>query len=121
VRRELDYRAKLRLAGHCLDMTCVNYEGELEALRDEKEDLERDLTDVRAAKLNVERELKTAQERVRALESDGIEKDRGMALIRAAFDEVGITDGNLIERVKALAAERDQYRLAVQQHAAATN
>ncbi len=127
VRRELDYRAKLKLAGHCLDMTCVNFELELTVLRDEKEDLERQLADSQhnrakdtAALLRAEKDLQDAVTRVRSLENDGNEKDKGMALVREALEEAGITQGNVIERIKALAVERDQYRLAAQQNAAAT-
>lgn len=113
VRRELAYRAKLKLTGMCLDQTIENYEDALDELRAE-------LAATANEKMEVKTDLVQATARIRDLEFAGNEKDKGMALIRAAFEEVGITEGSLVERVKALAAERDQALLAARQNAAAT-
>lgn len=116
----LDYEVKLMLASASLDHACANYEAELSALRNERDALQAELTAVRVDKMKAERALQATDDRIRALEMNGHEKDKGMALVRTAFEEVGITGGNLVERVHALAAERDQFKAAARQNTAAT-
>ena len=67
-------------------------------------------TDAAAVILRLEDDLKNAKRRIGQLEHDGLEKDKGMTLIRQAFNEAGITEGRLDERIQTLVAERDDWK-----------
>lgn len=114
----MEYRKRLRQTNHCLDQTMVNFELEFTVLRDERDELQQDLETARRALRNSSEALRQVNSRIRDLELNGVEKDKGMDLIRQALAEAGITQGSLVERIHALAADRDQWKTRVQQSAA---
>jgi hypothetical protein len=97
-------RATLRIANEALAATS--------ALRADTDTLKDELTKAGEVITRLEANLKQAQGRINELEHDGLEKDKGMALIRQAVNQAyPDTDAlTLDKRIEGLGKERDSWQ-----------